>query len=432
MSAIAIAVFAALALIGAPLAFAIGLGAVIALYLGDFDLVVLPQRMMFAVNSFPLMAIPLFMLAGELMVKAGIVDRLIGFANSLVGRVHGGVAHVTILAGTVFASVSGAAVASASALGSTLVPALRKSYPDGFSSAVVASAANLGPVIPPSNAMIVYALMAGSSVSVGGMFMAGIVPGLILTLGFMALASFIARRRGYPLSGEPFSGRRALTETRRAGLILLMPVIVVGGIVGGIFTATEGAAIAVVYALAVGLFVTRKLKIADLPGCLFRAAMLAAMVGALIAFASVMTFVFTLDLVPLRLSAFIEGVTSDPMVFIAIVMAMLLVVGMLIEFERRLHHAGAAVRADGAELRDRPALLRFPVYVQPRGGHDDAARRRAAVRDERYHPGADGPADDGGAALRCPAVRRARPVRGVSAGRAVVAGPVRVLRGGLR
>lgn len=331
MSAIAIAVFAALALIGAPLAFAIGLGAVIALYLGDFDLVVLPQRMMFAVNSFPLMAIPLFMLAGELMVKAGIVDRLIGFANSLVGRVHGGVAHVTILAGTVFASVSGAAVASASALGSTLVPALRKSYPDGFSSAVVASAANLGPVIPPSNAMIVYALMAGSSVSVGGMFMAGIVPGLILTLGFMALASFIARRRGYPLSGEPFSGRRALTETRRAGLILLMPVIVVGGIVGGIFTATEGAAIAVVYALAVGLFVTRKLKIADLPGCLFRAAMLAAMVGALIAFASVMTFVFTLDLVPLRLSAFIEGVTSDPMVFIAIVMAMLLVVGMLIE-----------------------------------------------------------------------------------------------------
>ena len=139
MSAVAISVFAVLAVIGAPLAFAIGLGAVVALYLNGFDLVVLPQRMMFAVNSFPLMAIPLFMLAGELMVKAGIVDRLIGFANSLVGRVHGGVAHVTILAGTVFASVSGAAVASASALGSTLVPALRKSYPDGYSSAVIAS-----------------------------------------------------------------------------------------------------------------------------------------------------------------------------------------------------------------------------------------------------------------------------------------------------
>lgn len=331
MSAVAISVFAALALIGAPLAFAIGLGAVVALYLDGFDLVVLPQRMMFAVNSFPLMAIPLFMLAGELMVKAGIVDRLIGFANSLVGRVHGGVAHVTILAGTVFASVSGAAVASASALGSTLVPALRKSYPDGYSSAVIASAANLGPVIPPSNAMIVYALMAGSSVSVGGMFMAGIVPGILLTLGFMALATIIARRRGYPLSGTPFSWRNALLETRRAALILMMPVVVVGGIVGGVFTATEGAAIAVVYALAVGLFVTRKLKIADLPGCLFRAALMAAMVGALIAFASVMTFVFTLDLVPMRLSGFIQSLTSDPIVFIALVMAMLLVVGMLIE-----------------------------------------------------------------------------------------------------
>lgn len=331
MSSVAITIFAILAVIGAPLAFAIGMGAVVALYLEGFDLVVLPQRMMFAVNSFPLMAIPLFMLAGELMVKAGIVDRLIGFANALVGRVNGGVAHVTILAGMVFASVSGAAVASASALGSTLVPALRKSYPDGFSSAVIASAANLGPVIPPSNAMIVYALMAGSSVSVGGMFMAGIVPGIILTLGFMTLASVIARRRRYPLSGAPFSVRTALVETRRAGLILMMPVVVVGGIVGGIFTATEGAAIAVVYALVVGLFITRKLRVADLPGCLFRAAVMAAMVGALIAFASVMTFVFTLDLVPMRLSSFIESLTSNPAVFIAIVMAMLIVVGMLIE-----------------------------------------------------------------------------------------------------
>ncbi len=331
MSTVAVSLFALFAVIGAPLAFALGIGAVAALLAGGFDLVVLPQRMMFAVNSFPLMAIPLFMLAGELMVKAGIVDRLIGFANALVGRVHGGIAHVTILAGMVFASVSGAAVASASALGSTLVPALRKSYPAPFSSAVVASAANLGPVIPPSNAMIVYALMAGSSVSVGGMFMAGIVPGFLLCAGFMLLASFISRRRGYPLGGVPFSLRNALRETRRAGLILLMPIIVVGGIVGGIFTATEGAAIAVMYALLVGLFVTRKLKIADLPGCLFRAAVLAAMVGALIAFASVTTFVFTLDLVPMRLSAFIEGVTESPALFILLVMAMLIVVGMLIE-----------------------------------------------------------------------------------------------------
>ncbi len=170
MTWMAIGLFLALAFFGMPLAFALGFGSLAGLWMLDFELVVMPQRMMHAVNSFPLMAIPLFMLAGELMVRAGIMDRLIAFANSLVGRMHGGLAHVTITSGTIFASVSGAAVASASAMGSTLVPSLRKYYPDAYSGAVIASAANLGPVIPPSNAMIVYALMAGSSVSVGGLF----------------------------------------------------------------------------------------------------------------------------------------------------------------------------------------------------------------------------------------------------------------------
>jgi tripartite ATP-independent transporter DctM subunit len=231
----------------------------------------------------------------------------------------------------ILAAVSGAAVASASALGTTLVPSLRKHYEPDYTSAVIASAANLGPIIPPSNAMIVYALMAGSSVSVGGLFMAGIVPGVILTIGFMVLASIISIRRGYPLTGEKFSIRKVLRETRKAGIVFMMPVIVVGGIVGGVFTATEGAAIAVVYALAIGFFVTRALKLSDLPGACFRAAMTAAMVGALIAFAATVTFVFTIDLVPLKLSQLIQGFTSDPTVFILLVMALLVVVGMFIE-----------------------------------------------------------------------------------------------------
>jgi TRAP-type transport system large permease protein len=331
MTVFVIAVFTLFAALGMPLAFALGFASLGALYWGSFDFSVMPQRMMYAVNSFPLMAIPLFMLAGELMVKAGIMDRLIGFAQSLVGRVHGGVAHVAILAGMVLAAVSGAAVASASALGSTLVPALRKQYPDGYSAAVIASSANLGPIIPPSNAMIVYALMAGSSVSVGGLFIAGIVPGILLTVGFMAIASFIAWKRGYALSDRSFDVRVVLRETRRAGLILAMPIIVVGGIVGGIFTATEGAAIAVLYALLVGFGVTRQLSPADLPGCLFRAAVMAAMVGALIAFASTVTFVFTIDLVPMRLSSWLQSLTDNPQVYIFLVMGMLIIVGMLIE-----------------------------------------------------------------------------------------------------
>jgi len=331
MTLIAIGFFLFLAVLGMPLAFAIGFGSLIGLWMLDFDLVVMPQRMMHAVNSFPLMAIPLFMLAGELMVRAGIMDRLISFANSLVGRMHGGLAHVTIASGTIFASVSGAAVASASAMGSTMVPALRKYYPDAYSSAIVASAANLGPVIPPSNAMIVYALMAGSSVSVGGLFLAGIIPGILLAIGFMAIASFISWRRGYPLTGEKFNLRNVVYQTRRAIVIILMPVIVVGGILGGVFTATEGAAIAVVYSLFVGFAVTRRLRLADLPGCLYRAAVTSAMVGALIAFASVLTFVFTIEMVPMMLSSFIQAMTSDPMLFILFTMALLILVGMLIK-----------------------------------------------------------------------------------------------------
>jgi tripartite ATP-independent transporter DctM subunit len=179
--------------------------------------------------------------------------------------------------------------------------------------------------------MIVYALMAGASVSVGGLFMAGVVPGVLLTIGFMALASYLSHRRRYPLSGEPFHLRNVLRQARKALIIILMPIIVVGGIVGGVFTATEGAAIAVVYALFIGFFVTRVLKLGDLPGALFRAAVTSAMVAALIAFAAAVTFVFTIDLVPLRLSDFMQSLTTDPTTFILLVMLMLLVVGMFIE-----------------------------------------------------------------------------------------------------
>jgi TRAP-type transport system large permease protein len=328
---VVLAIFAIGAVVGMPLAFALGFASLAALVYEEFELVILPQRMLHAVDSFPLMAIPLFMLAGELMVKAGIMERLVAFANSLVGRVHGGLANVAIISGMILAAVSGAAVACASALGSSLVPAMRKHYPDGYMSAIIASSANLGPVIPPSNAMIVYALMAGSSVSVGGLFMSGIVPGIILTIGFMALASWLSWRRGYELTGDPFVWRNVLYHLRRSLIVLAMPIIVVGGIVGGVFTATEGAAIAVVYAAAIGFFITGKLKLSDLPGCLFRAAVTAAMVGALIAFASAVTFVFTIDMVPQSLTELIRGLTDDPTTFLLLTMALLVIVGMLLE-----------------------------------------------------------------------------------------------------
>jgi TRAP-type transport system large permease protein len=277
------------------------------------------------------MTIPFFILAGELMMKAGIMERLIDLANSVVGRVRGGLAHVTVLAGMGLSTVSGAAVADASALGSTMIPSLRKVYGVGFSSAVVAAAANLGPIIPPSGAMIVYAFMAGPTVSVGGMFMAGVIPGLILVLSMLFLVWYTAVKRNYPLTGDPFSWARVGHEIRRSWVIFLMPIVVIGGIVGGAFTATEGSAIAVVYAMAIGFFVTKTLKLADLPEAMIRTAITSAVVGAMIAFASVVTYMLTVDQLPAQLTALLRGMTTDPLVFMLLVAVALFVVGCFLE-----------------------------------------------------------------------------------------------------
>jgi len=331
MSWAVVGVFFAVSILGMPLAFGLGAAGVVALAISDVEFNLLPSRMMSAVNAFPLMSIPFFILAGELMLKAGMMERLIDLANAVVGRVRGGLAHVTMFAGLGLSTVSGAAVADASALGSTLIPSLKKLYGTGFSAAVCAAAANLGPIIPPSGAMIVYAFMAGSSVSVGGMFMAGVVPGIILVVSMMAMCSIIAIRRNYPLSGEAFSWRKIVAELRRSILIFMMPVVVIGGIVGGAFTATEGSAVAVVYALAIGFFVTRRLSLSDLPAALVQTAITSAVVGAMIAFASVVTYMLTIDMLPQKLLVAIQSFTTSPTMYLVLVALILFVVGMFLE-----------------------------------------------------------------------------------------------------
>ena len=331
MSLYVIISFLVLAFLGMPLAFSLGVAALTGLWMAGIDLLVLPPRIMNAVNSFPLMSIPLFMVAGELMLKGGIMDRLVEFANAFIGRMRGGLAQVAIIAGAGLASVSGAAVADASALSSTLVPSLRKQYGLGFSTGIVAAAANLGPIIPPSGAMIVYAFMAGSSVSVGGMFMSGVIPGLILFFTFMVLCWCIAWYRDYPLVGDPITLRNILRQMRRSVLVFMMPIVVIGGIVIGAFTPTEGAAVGVCYALFLGFFVTRKLRVSDLPEVLLTAAKTSALVGAMIAFASTVTFLFTIDLLPMRLAGMMQGITDSPFLFMCLVSVMLLVVGMFLE-----------------------------------------------------------------------------------------------------
>ena len=323
--------FLLLGVIGMPIAFSLGFAAMVALAFSADGFAIIPQRMMHSVNSFPLMSIPFFILAGELMVKAGIVERLIELANAVVGRVRGGLAHVTMLSGAGLATVSGAAVSDASALSTILGPSLTKAYDKPFASAIVAAAGNLGPIIPPSGAMIVYAFMAGPSVSVGGMFMAGVIPGLIITAGFMLICTWYVNKRGYPATGEAFSFANVFAQLRRSIIIFMMPVVVIGGIVGGAFTATEGSAIAVVYALAVGFLITRRLKVGDLPGILLRSAITTAMVGALIAFASVVTYLLTIDLLPMKVAALVKSITTSPLGYMALVAVVLFIVGMFLE-----------------------------------------------------------------------------------------------------
>jgi TRAP-type transport system large permease protein len=331
MSLLIILVFFGVGLLAMPLSLSLGVAAVAGLSASNVDYNLLPSRMMSSVNAFPLMTIPFFILAGELMLKAGMMERLIDLANTIVGRLRGGLGHVTVLAGMGLSTVSGAAVADASALGSTLLPSLTKHYGVGFSAALCAAAANLGPIIPPSGAMIVYAFMAGPTVSVGGLFMAGVVPGILLVIAMMVMCSFIAWRRNFPLTGEPFAIAAVVRELKRSIIIFMMPVIVIGGIVGGAFTATEGSAIAVVYALFIGFFVTRKLRLSDLPEAIVRAAITSAVVGAMIAFASVVTYMLTIDMLPQKLLVLIQSLTTSPTTYLLIVALVLLVVGMFLE-----------------------------------------------------------------------------------------------------
>ena len=331
MSLTIMGVFFATALLGAPLAWALGFGAVAGVLASGFDLNVLPSRMMNAVNAFPLMSIPFFVLAGELMMRAGIMERIIALANTCIGQVRGGLAHVTVLAGMGLSTVSGAAVADASALGATMQKPLEQHYGKGFAAAVIAASANLGPIIPPSGAMIVYAFMAGSSVSVGGLFLAGVLPGLLLVGLMMAMCSIMARRLGLKPTGAAFTWPAFLAELRRSFIVLMMPVVVIGGIIGGAFTATEGSAVAVVYALLVGFLVTRQLTWHGLVESIGATIITTAVVGAMIAFASAVTYMLTIDLFPQQLAAFLKGITRDPLAFNLLVALVLVVVGCFLE-----------------------------------------------------------------------------------------------------
>lgn len=317
-------------LIHTPIAVAIGVTSALAILVrGDFPLMMIAQRMFGGVDSFHLMAVPLFMFTGVIMEAGGISRRIIDLANALVGWLPGGLAAVAVVSAMFFAGISGSAAADAAAVGAILIPAMKRSgYDSPFAAAVQASGGSVGVIIPPSIPMIIYGFLTGASIS--RLFAAGILPGLLIGASLIAVAAVISRKKGYAAT-QPFSLSRLVHTFRRALLALGAPVIILGGILFGIFTATESAAVAVVYALAVGGFVYRKIGFADLPRLFTEGAITSAVVMFIIATASIFSWVAAIEDLPETLAGTLTGVTQNPVFLLLLINAILLAAGTFVE-----------------------------------------------------------------------------------------------------
>jgi len=324
--------FLVLLLIGMPVFFAMLLapGTMLLVEGMDRDIPLLFRNIYNGIDSFPLMAIPFFMLAGELMNKGGITMRLVDFSQSLIGHVRGGLAHVNILSSMLFAGLSGSAVADTSALGSMLIPAMEKNgYSRRFAAAITAASSVIGPIIPPSGIMIIYAYT--MEVSVAAMFAAGVVPGVLVGLGLMGMVAVQAKKHNFPVAGPKATWGQRGKATQKAILPLLTPVIILGGILGGIFTPTEASAVAVGYALVLSLFVLRSVTFAELPRIFTTSAISSAvvllLVGAAIAFKTVVSLSHAAE----ALADLFLSVSENPLILLFMINILLFIVGMFLD-----------------------------------------------------------------------------------------------------
>lgn len=329
--AILFGVFVVLLALGVPVAFCLGLSALATLLYLDIPLVVAFQRMAAGIDRFSLLAIPFFIFAGELMNQSGIAAKLVRLAESMLGRARGGLGQVSVLSCMMFGAVSGSAVASVSAMGSALTPIMReKGYSRDFAVNVTATGSATGLLIPPSHNMIIYSIAAGGSVSIVSLFLAGIVPGILLGLALMAATWLVAVRRGYP--GGSFPGWwQLLVAFLYAAPGLLSAIIIVGGILLGVFTATESSAIAVVYTVVVAVFVYRSLNWSKFATATLNAARTTAIVMLIIASASAFGWLMAVAEVPLRMSEALLGITENPLLLFLIINLILLMLGTFMD-----------------------------------------------------------------------------------------------------
>ncbi len=326
-------VFVVTILLGVPVAFCLGLaGVAFIIVTKELPFNILPTLIFGGIDSFPLMAIPFFIMAGDLMGRSGVLPRLVDLADSLVGHLKGGLAYVNILASMFFAGVTGVAVADTAAVGSMLVPSMiKQGYTKSFSAVVTAASSIMGPIIPPSVAMLIYAYVYGGGISVGRLFLLGAVPGCIIGFGMMGLVYAMSFRHDFPVSAVRFSLKTLSRRTVAAVPGLIVPIIILGGIIGGVFTPTEAGAVAVSYAIVIGVFLTRTLKARDIAACFLASCKTSAVVFMLLATAKVISWILTTHQVPQMVARSFLHYTSSPHVFLVMTIVFLLLLGFVLE-----------------------------------------------------------------------------------------------------
>ena len=323
--------FLILLLLGIPVFFAmlVAPGAILWALGQERDIAFLYRNIYNGIDSFPLMAIPFFMLAGEIMNRGGITLRLVDFSQVMMGHFRGGLAHVNILSSMLFAGLSGSAVADTSALGSMLIPAMEKNgYSRRFAAAVTAASSVIGPIIPPSGIMIIYAYVMGESVA--ALFLGGMIPGIMVGVGLMLVTAYLARRHNFPVASERASWRRRGEAGLQAFFPLLTPVII-GGILWGVFTPTEASAVAVAYALVISLFFLKTMTWGDLPKVFIKAGLTSSVVLLLVGAAMAFKAIVGLSHLPEILAEFVVGLSSNPLVLLFLINILLFIVGMFLD-----------------------------------------------------------------------------------------------------
>lgn len=326
-------VFAVLLILGVPIAFSIGIATVCTMLLSVDALPALTtvaQRMAGGLDSFSLLAIPFFILSGQLMGQGGIARRLIDFARSLVGMLPGGLAFVNVISCTLFGAISGSAVAATSAIGSFMMPVMEKDgYPKEFNAALTAASSTTGLLIPPSNILIVYAVASGG-ISISALFVGGYLPGMLVAFGLMLVSAVYAKKYNFP-RGERVRLATVIQSTMAALPSLFLIVLVIGGILGGIFTATEAGAVAVLYALGLSVFIYREIAVSDLYEVLVKSAKTTAIVMLLIATSTAMSWILAYENIPTLAAQTLLALSDNPIVVLLIINLILLMVGAFLD-----------------------------------------------------------------------------------------------------